>query len=61
MMIYDPWSWLKAMKTQFGPELKGASTWLQVNKLSLNTDKSDFIVYETVKPSDLEVNICINY
>ena len=34
---------------------------MQVNKLSLNVEKSCFIVFKSVKKSDLEVNLCINY
>ena len=35
---------LKAMETQLNSELKEVSIWLQVNKLSLNAEKSCFIV-----------------
>ena len=48
------------LETQLNSELKHVSTWLQVNKLSLNVDKSCFIVFKAVKKSYLEVNICIN-
>ena len=51
---------LSTLETQLNSELKHVSTWLQVNKLSLNVDKSCFIVFKTVKKSDLKVNICIN-
>ena len=51
---------LNTLETKFNTELKHVSTWLQVNKLSLKVDKSCFIVFRTVKKSDLEVNICIN-
>ena len=51
---------LSTLETQLNSELKHVSTWLQVNELSLNVDKSCFIVFKTVKKSDLEVNICIN-
>ena len=51
---------LKAMETQLNSELKEVSIWLQVNKLSLNVEKSCFVVFKSVKKSDLEVNLCIN-
>ena len=51
---------LKAMETQLNSELKEVSTWLQVNKSSLNVEKSCFSVFKSIKKSDLEVNICIN-
>ena len=46
---------LNTLETQFNSELKHVSTWLQVNKLSLNVEKSCFIVFKTVKKSDIEV------
>ena len=48
------------LETQLNSELKHVSTWLQINKLSLNVDKSCFIVFKAVQKSYLEVNICIN-
>ena len=51
---------LKAMGTQLNSELKKVSIWLQVNILSLNVQKPCFIVFQSVKKPDLEVNICIN-
>ena len=51
---------LNTLETQLNFELKLVSTWLQVNKLWLNFDKSCFIVFKTVTKSDLEVNICIH-
>ena len=39
---------LKAMETQLNSELKEVSIWLQVNKLSLNVEKSCFIVCKSV-------------
>ena len=51
---------LGTLETQLNSELKHVSTWLQVNKLSPNVDKSCFIVFKIVKKSDLEVNMCIN-
>ena len=51
---------IKAMETQLNSELKEVSIWLQVNKISLNVEKSCFIVFKSVRKSDLEVNLCIN-
>ena len=51
---------LKAMATQLNSDLKEVSIWLQVNELSLNVEKSCFIVFKSVRKSDLEVNICID-
>ena len=51
---------INTFATQLNSELKHVSTWLQMNKLSLNLDKSCFIVFKTVKKSDFEVNACIN-
>ena len=51
---------LKGMATQLNSELKEVAIWLQVNKPSLNVEKSCFIVFKSVKKLDLEVNICIN-
>ena len=51
---------LKAKETQLNSELKEVSIWLQMNKLSLNVEKWCFIVFKSVKKSDLEVNIRIN-
>ena len=51
---------LKAMETQLNSELKEVSIWLQVNTLSLNVEKSCFIVFKSVKKSDLGGNLCIN-
>ena len=51
---------LSTLETQLHSGLNHVSTWLQVNKLSPNVYKSCFIVFKTVKKSDLEVNICIN-
>ena len=51
---------LKAMETQLNSELKEVSIWLQVKKLSLNVEKPCFIVFKSVKKSDLEVKLCIN-
>ena len=51
---------LNTLETQFNSELKHVFAWLQVNRLSLNVDKSFFTVFETVKKSDLEGNVCIN-
>ena len=50
---------LNTLETQLNSELKHVSTWWQVNKWSLNVDKSCFIVFKAVKKSDLEVNVCI--
>ena len=51
---------LNTLETQLNFGLKHVSTWLHVNKLSPNLDKSYFIVFKTAKKSGLEVNICIN-
>ena len=51
---------LKAMETQVNSELKEVSIWVQVNKSSLNVEKSCFIVFKSVKKLDLELNLCIN-
>ena len=51
---------LKAMATKLNSELKEVSIWLQVNKLSLNVEKSGFIYFKSVETLDLEVDICIN-
>ena len=51
---------LTAMETQLNSESKEVSIWLQVNRLYLDADESCFIVFKSVKKSDLEVNICTN-
>ena len=51
---------LNTLETQSNSELKHVSTWLWMNKMSLNVDKSCLIVFKTVTKSDLEVNISIN-
>ena len=48
---------LNTLVTRLNAELKHVYTWLQVNKLSLNVDKSCFIAFKTVKKSDLEVKL----
>ena len=50
---------LQSREADINNELKKVNTWLQLNKLSLNTDKSKFMLfdYKRIPP---EINISIN-
>ena len=50
---------LKSRETDINNELKKVNTWLQLNKLSLNTDKSKFMLFHK-KRTRPEINISIN-
>ena len=50
---------LQSREADINNELKKVNTWLQLNKLSLNTDKSKFMLFHK-KRTPPEINISIN-
>ena len=46
-----------AISTKFNNELMNVATWLQTNKLSLNVDKSNFIIFKCNKKDTSNVHI----
>ena len=48
---------LKAMESQLNVDLCSVSTWLKVNKLSLNIDKTQFMIFSRKKYENYNVDL----
>ena len=50
---------LKVMESQLNDDLCSVSTWLKVNKLSLNIDKTQFMIFSRKKYKNYNVDLKI--
>ena len=57
--LFVNWADLKVMESQLNDDLCSVSTWLKVNKLSLNIDKTQFVIFSRTKYKNYNVDLKI--